>query len=301
MPTCPLGSSQRFVRSVIPSTTSGLSSLAIRDLAMVLKSDVCLAQMPPLGGWLEPIRRIVTRIEEVGRGDVWWGSEAPLAEHASLACQAWVQGAAGVVSAARRLTPWPGTFALSVPDPAAALETLARHVRGRFAGNLVAVGERAGSDFGRLLATALAPGGFLRAPLASLAELATMPLDEPQAVVSWKLFQNLPQPALLRLSRPHVAVISSRPSNEQERQAALALLEQLPERWLAVLPDDWHLGKRAAEHAAARIATFSPTAGANCPKSAACAVALILGVSPAAIEVARRRLEREKSRETKAA
>jgi len=73
-----------------------------------------------------------------------------------------------------------------------------------------------------------------------------LPMDAPRAVLSWKLFQNVEQVAVLRLSRPHVAVISS-PPFERTGPRGSTHTAFAPARSRARGPAaDWHAGREGS-------------------------------------------------------
>lgn len=114
-----------------------MNKMCIRDLAELLGGRLQLGAMPPLGGDLEPIGRIVVDCRQIQAGDVFWATmrDGQAADHAE---EAFARGALGVV-AGRRVEPWAGKFSLEVPDACSALDSLLNAARNRFSGRLVVV------------------------------------------------------------------------------------------------------------------------------------------------------------------
>jgi|TARA_B100000809_G_scaffold111422_2_gene109995 UDP-N-acetylmuramyl pentapeptide synthase len=113
--------------------------LAIGQLADIVDGRLRLGSLPPLGGELEPVGRIVTEAARVGPGDVYWSVDhyaTNFSEHVFF------QGAAGVVAAGRHIEPWAGKFSVQVHEANDALWQLAAWGRSRFAGTVIAVAGR---------------------------------------------------------------------------------------------------------------------------------------------------------------
>ncbi len=113
--------------------------LCIRDLVKIVDGQLSLGTMPPLGGEFEPIGRIVLDCEDVEPGDVFWGLPGSPDTNGQFAEAAFMRSAAGAVVANRHLEPWAGKFSIRVQDSSEALWRLARWVRCRFMGQVVAV------------------------------------------------------------------------------------------------------------------------------------------------------------------
>ena len=121
-----------------------MNDLCLSDLASIVGGRLRLGAMPPLGGSLEPVGRIVTDSQQLKPGDVYWGLDAPGRHGADFAEQAFSRGAMGVVVAGRHVEPWAGKFTIQVQDANGALWQLARWARQRFAGKVIAVAGSAG-------------------------------------------------------------------------------------------------------------------------------------------------------------
>lgn len=102
-----------------------------------------LGAMPPLGGELEPLGRVVVDCQQVRPGDVYWSLDRGAGDDA-FPEEAFARSALGVVTAGRRVEPWAGKFAIQVEDSRAALRQLVRAVRCRFTGFVVAVAGHTG-------------------------------------------------------------------------------------------------------------------------------------------------------------
>lgn len=115
-----------------------MSHLCIRDLVEITGGRLQLGALPPLGGELEPLGRVVVDCQQVRPGDVYWPISGEGGE-TSLPEEAFARSALGVVTSGRRVEPWAGKFAIQVDDCQAALRQLVRAVRCRFMGFVVSV------------------------------------------------------------------------------------------------------------------------------------------------------------------
>jgi UDP-N-acetylmuramoyl-tripeptide--D-alanyl-D-alanine ligase len=96
-----------------------------------------LASLPPLGGDLEPFGRIVTEIDNVTDGDVYWALPVSGKAAREFVEGAFSRGAMGVVVGRRGVEPWAGRFVLEVDDTEKCLCDLAAWWRRRWAGTVV--------------------------------------------------------------------------------------------------------------------------------------------------------------------
>lgn len=113
-----------------------MNSWSIRDLARACGGRLTLGAMPPVGGELEPVGRLVADLQELQPGDVYWelgGTRRPFAE------EAFARGACGVVVSGRHVEPWAGKFTIEVSCPQEALRRTAIAARESFSGSVVAV------------------------------------------------------------------------------------------------------------------------------------------------------------------
>ena len=97
-----------------------MAHFCLFDLAQITGGKLRLAAMPPVGGDLTPVQRIVIDPAAIEPGDVLWC----LANRPCDAELAFLRGALGVVTAGRHIEPWPGCFSLRVAEPVHALERL---------------------------------------------------------------------------------------------------------------------------------------------------------------------------------
>lgn len=97
--------------------------MCVRDLAETVRGRLSLGIMPPIGGELEPVKRIVADVDEVQRGDVFLELGSREAEQWRWAEQAFARGALGVV-AERHVEPWAGKFTIEVDDAIDAMSAL---------------------------------------------------------------------------------------------------------------------------------------------------------------------------------
>ena len=106
-----------------------INDLCIRDLAAIIGGSLQLGSMPPLGGELEPICRVVTDTRHVKPGDVFWGLAGERSDGSLMAEDAFARGALGVVVAGRHVEPWAGKFTIRVADVNKAFGRLTRWMR----------------------------------------------------------------------------------------------------------------------------------------------------------------------------
>jgi len=116
-----------------------MEQLTIRDIAGIAGGVVKLGDLPPLGGELEPVGRIVVDSRDVQHGDLFWAMPGG----AVYAEDAFARGALGVVTTGRHVEPWAGKFSILVDDTKWSLWQLAAAMRRSFQGEVIAV---AGDD-----------------------------------------------------------------------------------------------------------------------------------------------------------
>ncbi len=126
--------------------------LCIRDLVRIVGGQLSLGSMPPLGGEFEPIGRIVVNCDEVEPGDVFWELPGSPQADSQFAEEAFMRSASGAVVSGRHVEPWAGKFSIRVKDTSEALWQLARWVRCRYMGQVIAVaGDENRSKTSRML------------------------------------------------------------------------------------------------------------------------------------------------------
>ncbi len=224
-------------------------SLCIQELAEITGGHLHLGMMPPLGGGMEPIGRVVVDVTDVQPGDVFW--EIQPAERGTAACadQAFAQGALGAVVAGRHVEPWAGKFSVAVEDASCALWQLAAWSRRRFSGQLIAV---TGGE--ERTATTELINTVLRARFvgASFTRDATDPMTLPLAMLALDASHDFTVVeygsdeldavgALSHLCCPDVAAIYSlavEGTPESDLASELKMLEGLPVDGWAVLNGD---------------------------------------------------------------
>lgn len=116
-----------------------MPQLSIAQLAEIVDGQLALGAMPPLGGGLEPIGRIVTCSEEVEPGSVFWATQTDEDGALESVMEAMLQAAQGVVTPGRYVEPWAGRFCICVEDGSKALADLAGWARRQFTGPVVGV------------------------------------------------------------------------------------------------------------------------------------------------------------------
>jgi|GEM_PF-1833211 len=206
--------------------------LSIGELAEIVDGKLLWSDLPPIGGPLDPIRRLAYDTRRVSPGDVLWCLSTSCWDHPAASTEAYRRGARGVVGE-RFAAPWAGTFSLQVASAKDSLLRLASYGRRQFRGKLIAVA--AGPEtatYCRLLQTVLTdfgvggtcsvlrrndewlPTGLVELSLKS--DFAILPLFD------------LEKDDILRLSYPHAAVIT--PAVRCTRElAARRVLPWLPE------------------------------------------------------------------------
>lgn len=123
-----------------------MSGLSLRELHAAIGGQLALATLPPLGGCSVPLGRIVTALDQITPGDVYWDVENRRASRDWNAEEAFFRGAQGVICSGPRPEPWAGRFTLEVADPAAALEQLVAQLRTNYRGRLIAVAGEVGKS-----------------------------------------------------------------------------------------------------------------------------------------------------------
>lgn len=116
-----------------------MPAICLSELTEMTGGRLRLAQMPPVGGEHEPVGAIVTELDDVQLGDLYWPL-ASLAGGSQFSVEAaFARGASGAVVSGRRVEPWPGTFVIETDDPALALWQLAGALRPRIETPLIAI------------------------------------------------------------------------------------------------------------------------------------------------------------------
>jgi len=118
--------------------------LCIQELTEIVRGHLRLGSMPPLGGEMEPVGRVVVDLRNVQPGDVFLALETVEHDSAARADIAFAAGAQGVIVDRQHVEPWAGKFSVVVEDTACALRQLAAWSRRRFLGQVIAVTGDAG-------------------------------------------------------------------------------------------------------------------------------------------------------------
>jgi UDP-N-acetylmuramoyl-tripeptide--D-alanyl-D-alanine ligase len=116
-----------------------MNGLSIADLAEIVGGHLHFGSMPPLGGSWEPSGHVAVDIRDVQPGDIFWALETSDEDAGERVPEAFIRDASGVVTSDRRIEPWAGKFSIQVEDTRWALWQLARWLRQRFPGRVVAV------------------------------------------------------------------------------------------------------------------------------------------------------------------
>jgi UDP-N-acetylmuramoyl-tripeptide--D-alanyl-D-alanine ligase len=236
-----------------------MNHLCLRELAEIVGGRLRLGCMPPLGGEHEPLGRITTDSERVRPGDVFWGLATSEENSSWRAEEAYARGALGAVVSGRRLEPWAGKFSLEVEDARAALWRLARAMRRRFTGTLVAVAgcglERAAADLiqavlGGTASGSRLPGGTTHAcerEIEAGMALRLLELGERErtGVVALRAGESGEVERLANLCCPHIGVLVGSGGAATLAQSQVELLAALPESGIAIVDGD-NAGLRSA-------------------------------------------------------
>jgi UDP-N-acetylmuramoyl-tripeptide--D-alanyl-D-alanine ligase len=194
-----------------------MPELCLRKLAEIIGGRLRLGAMPPLGGDLDPVGRIVADCRQVQPGDVFWALPGAGGDGSRFVEEAFVRGAQGVVLSGRRVEPWAGKFAVEVDDCGWALWQLARWARTRFSGHVVAVAGRLGKTTTRMMIDAvlrsrLTGSSGPRDPEgagALLLALADLRQADDYAILEFPTRASSQNEALAALCGPHVAVVTN--------------------------------------------------------------------------------------------
>ncbi len=206
-----------------------MHGLTSGKLARAIRGSLNLGGMPPLGGEMQPVRRVIIDSRTARPGDVFF--DVPAIRASGEGCwpeEAFARGAAGVVSSVRNLEPWAGAFAIHVDDPQLALLRLARRARSQWQGPVISIIAPEHGLAARCLAalTASRPSPLLRSrwELAvhccrrpSLARAHTLQLDP---ATPWEISRLLPlcRPDILVINSPHKQSLSQPPRDGARQQ-----------------------------------------------------------------------------------
>ncbi len=116
-----------------------MDDFCIRRLHDTIGGRLQMGSLPPLGGDIEPLGRVVVDVGSVSDGDIFWALESSPHDSAACAEEAFMRGALGAVVSGRSLEPWAGRFSIEVEDTCWALWQLASTVRRRYSGCVIAV------------------------------------------------------------------------------------------------------------------------------------------------------------------
>lgn len=235
-----------------------MNDLCIRDLAEIVGGKLQLGSMPPLGGDLEPVGRIVVNCDDVTEGDLFWAVASDDCDGACFADEAFSRGAIGVV-AQRHIEPWAGKFSVTVDSTQWALWQLSRWHRQRLSGRLIAITGGTNSLTRQMLAGVLGDhyrGSTAAQPVGDVVSLSQRLLDidttDEFALVEMDTSASASLCSMIHLCEPDLAVCNSATGELLAREREL--LSSLPKQCRAILNgDDEHL-RRAAANSRVRIA-----------------------------------------------
>lgn len=224
-------------------------SLCIQELAEIIGGRLHLGVMPPLGGGLEPIGRVVVNMCDVQPGDVFLATDTAEHDATARADDAFARGALGVVAAGRRVEPWAGKFSVVVQDASRALWQLAAWSRRRFLGQFITVAGSTGRSATTMMIDAVLGERFMGMSFAQdvtcglKLPLSMLALDESHdfAVLEYTAGQLSQVGALSHLCCPDVAVINcvaAEGTPVGDLAGKLEMLEALPDDGWVVLNGD---------------------------------------------------------------
>ncbi|MCH7729576.1 MAG: hypothetical protein IH991_24325, partial [Planctomycetes bacterium] len=216
----------------------------IRDLAKLIDGQPVLGSLPPLGGELEPIGRVVVNCDDVRQGDVFWGLAN---DSAHLAEAAFARGAAGVVVAGRDLEPWAGMFSIKVADTNVALRKFARWKASQLTARVILVADAAGSSVAARIESVLNSefcGTRCSVSDELSALLATLQIGEDDDYAIVEVADQFAKVTdwFASFDLPHVATLHDYPlcqwrATKQTDPWELELLSRLPTRCQTVITD----------------------------------------------------------------
>ncbi|MHB1035835.1 MAG: UDP-N-acetylmuramoyl-tripeptide--D-alanyl-D-alanine ligase [Pirellulales bacterium] len=247
------------------------------ELHEAVGGQLVLSTTPLAEGIASPIARIVTDSRQVQPGDVFFALSGSRLDGADFAEEAYLRGAAGVVSAKKPRLPWAGRWGVCVEDAQAALWRLAAWKRRRFRGTVVAVTGSVGKTTTRqMIETVLrsrltgsaSPRNFnnhVGVPLSMLG----MEEDHDYAVLELGASCRGEIAELARLCEPKIGVLTRVAeahlagfgSQRGVAESKAELLSSLPEDGWAVLGDDPLLRRVAGS---CRAKTLWIGRGADC-------------------------------------
>ena len=117
------------------------NEISVGELAQIVQGRLRFADMPPLGGDMEPLERLTTDTDDVRPGDVVFlanGDRDSRPNCSAIACECFHRGALGVV-VENEVAVWDGRFAIQVDDMMAAVSELACRARGQMKGRAIVV------------------------------------------------------------------------------------------------------------------------------------------------------------------
>lgn len=207
-----------------------MTSLCIQDLVNVTGGTLRMGMMPPLGGTMAPIGRLVREKNQIQMGDAVFatvgGTTSGTDAQSSHKCanELFFLGACGVISE-ESVCPWDGKFSLQVHDTTESQTNLFRFVRNRLFSPVVAVlDDRVDSPVARVLRNHFGCVSHDPYAVGSVESLSWQVLGAPptaDAIVAQVAIVETD--ATLSLLRPNVVVAAaSIPAAEISRAIGLA-------------------------------------------------------------------------------
>ncbi len=240
-----------------------MAQLSIEELNEIVRGQLSLGTMPPVGGMWAPVGPLVCDSRRVRRGDVFWGLPGSQCDGSDFAEEALIHAAQGTVVAGRHIEPWAGCFSIRVADSVRALLQLGQWTRRRFEGTVV--GMHLESENAAVPALARRVLGS-HGPHGAAGRAVTTAPDAVLAMLDWNMRDQCAVvettgaheseiDEISHLCSPHIAAITctckSHPSPNRDGAAfaeiQARLFEALPTDGVAVVSGDFPWTQRKAD------------------------------------------------------
>jgi UDP-N-acetylmuramyl pentapeptide synthase len=225
-----------------------VSDLSIGQLADITAGRLTLGTMPPQGGHLEPLGRVVVDSREISEGDTFWALPGAKSNGAHYVEDAFLRAAAGAVVAGRFVEPWAGKYCIHVNNTNQALFQLARWARCQFPGYVVAIIDGQNQQItpaGAIIAHVLHSTSNSSAHCAD----QSCRVQTALAILDWQKKQDCavvqipvtPDQKICRISHlcsPHITAITSAHITHRESASSREAIATTQDRLRRMLPSD---------------------------------------------------------------